>query len=158
MNIPLLLDTSFLLPSFGVDVGKGVENCLRFLAEHRGSLRIYFSRYSILEASLILLREVRRGQLKREEAYAMAEAGASTVAYGLEAIDESPWVFREALRLYTLGHRDMFDNILYATAVDNEIHFLTLDRKLREFIKEHQLKDVTVTPEILREKYGGDRS
>ncbi len=88
----------------------------------------------------------------------MAEAGASTVAYGPEAIDESPWVFREALRLYTLGHRDMFDNILYATAVDNEIHFLTLDRKLREFIKEHQLKDVTVTPEILREKYGGDRS
>ncbi|RLE67307.1 MAG: hypothetical protein DRJ47_00345 [Thermoprotei archaeon] len=152
MRLAILLDTSFLLPSFGVNVGERVERCLKLLAEHRGEVWVYYSRYSVLEAVLILLREVKRGQLRLKEAYEMVEAGVAAVVYGLKAVDESPSAFREALRLYGLGHRDIFDDILYATATTSEMYFLTLDRELIDFIRKKGLASITLTPENLQEK------
>jgi len=152
MGLDVLLDTSFLLPSFGVDVGEGVERCLKLLADHKGEVRVYYSRYSVLEAVLILLREVKRGRLKLEDAYEMAEAGVATVAYGLKAVDEPPSAFGEALRLYGLGHRDVFDDVLYATAATNGMYFLTLDSELVDFVKEKKLAGIALTPVNLWER------
>ncbi|HDM27050.1 MAG TPA: PIN domain nuclease [Candidatus Bathyarchaeota archaeon] len=150
----VLLDTSFLLPSFGVDVGRDVADGLRLLAKHRDEVTIYYSRYSLLEALLILLREVKRGRLKLEEACEMVEAGVTSITYGLEASVESPEAFAEALKLYVMGHRDIFDNMLYATALVNEMFFLTIDDELRKILRENGLKDITLTLKELREKLG----
>ena len=152
MKLAVLLDTPFLLPSFGVDVGERVERCLKLLAENRRKIQVYYSRYGVLEAVLVLLREVKRGRLRLEEACEIVEAGITTIAYGLRAVDETPSAFREALRLYGLGHRDIFDDILYATAATNEMYFLTLDKELIDFIEEKGLASIALTPESLREK------
>lgn len=144
MAVKVLLDTTFLLPSFGVDVGEEVEACLKLLAE--GRFEVYYSRYSLLEALFILSREVRRGRLQPWEASEMAEEGALAVVYGLRAADEPPAVLGEAIRIYSLGHRDIFDDLLYATALVNELRLLTLDEELRSFVRRSGLRDVTMTP------------
>ncbi|KYH36499.1 MAG: twitching motility protein PilT [Candidatus Bathyarchaeota archaeon B24] len=152
MGFAVLLDTSFLLPSFGVDTGDTIRRCLRCLSEHKHEVKIYYSRYGVLEAVLVLLREVRRGRLKLGEAYEMVEVGVSTVVYSLEAVDECPRVFRDALKLYGMEHRDIFDNILYSTALTGGMYLLTVDKKLKMFIRENGLKDVTLDPEGLLKK------
>jgi hypothetical protein len=50
----VLLDTSFLLPSFGVDVGEEVYECLELISARRDRVRVCYSPYSLLEAVLVL--------------------------------------------------------------------------------------------------------
>ncbi|RLE93338.1 MAG: hypothetical protein DRJ96_10150, partial [Thermoprotei archaeon] len=59
---------------------------------------------------------------------------------------EPPAVLGEAIRLYSLGQRDIFDDLLYATAHDHELRLVTLDEELRSFVRRSGLRDVTVTP------------
>ncbi len=146
LEVEVLLDTSFILPSFGVEVGESVSRALSLLSRTRGVVRVYYSSYSLLEASAVLLREVKRGRLSPREAAEMAEEGVFAVTSGLEELEESPRAFREALRMYGMGHRDLFDNILYSLALENDVKFLTLDEELRRFILEKGMRDVTVTP------------
>jgi len=47
------------------------------------------------------------------------------------------------------GHRDIFDNLLYSTAVVNGMLFLTLDRMLIKFIEREGLPKAAVKPEKL---------
>ncbi|MBS7618905.1 hypothetical protein KEJ25_10025, partial [Candidatus Bathyarchaeota archaeon] len=61
-------------------------------------------------------------------------------------VEESSEVFNEALRLYMLGHKDMIDNILYATSSSLDFRLLTLDGELKEFIRGKGLKDIVLLP------------
>ncbi len=58
-------------------------------------------------------------------------------------------MFSEALRLWIMGHRDIIDNILYATTIVFDLKLLTLDAELREFIHNKGLKDTLITPRDL---------
>jgi predicted nucleic acid-binding protein len=148
----VLLDTSFLLPAFGVDAGEEVLNCLELMAARRERVRAYYSPFSLLEAVMVLLREARRGRLGLEEAAGMAREGAARVIYGLESADTPPEAYSLAVRLYSLGHRDLFDNLLYATAVTNGLFLLTLDSELLGFLREAGLPQVAIRPSELEEK------
>lgn len=61
-------------------------------------------------------------------------------------MEEGAHVFSEGLRLYRLGHRDMIDNILYASSVSHGLGFMTLDKELEEFIGNMGLKDNLMFP------------
>ncbi len=148
----VLLDTSFLLPAFGVDAGEEVLNCLELMAARRERIRAYYSPFSLLEAVMVLLREARRGRLRLEEAAGMAREGATKVVYGLETADTPPEAYSLAVRLYSLGHRDLFDNLLYATAATNGLSLLTLDGELLGFLREAGLPQVAIKPSELEEK------
>jgi PIN domain nuclease of toxin-antitoxin system len=148
----VLLDTSFLLPAFGVDAGEEVLNCLELVAARRERVRAYYSPFSLLEAVMVLLREARRGRLGLEEAAGMAREGAAKVIYGLESADTPPEAYSLAVRLYSLGHRDLFDNLLYATAATNGLSLLTLDGELLGFLREAGLPQVAIKPSELEEK------
>jgi len=148
----VLLDTSFLLPAFGVDAGEEVLNCLELMAARRERIRAYYSPFSLLEAVMVLLREARRGRLRLEEAAGMAREGATKVVYGLETADTPPKAYSLAVRLYSLGHRDLFDNLLYATAATNGLSLLTLDGELLGFLREAGLPQVAIKPSELEEK------
>ena len=50
----LLLDTSFLLPTLGIDVGDSVSQALKILDQHHNTL--FYSGYSLLETSWIVSR------------------------------------------------------------------------------------------------------
>jgi PIN domain nuclease of toxin-antitoxin system len=148
----VLLDTSFLLPAFGVDAGEEVLNCLELMAARRERIRAYYSPFSLLEAVMVLLREARRGRLGLEGAAGMAREGATKVIYGLETANTPPEAYSLAVRLYSLGHRDLFDNLLYATAATNGLSLLTLDGELLGFLKEAGLPQVAIKPSELEEK------
>jgi len=148
--IRVLLDTSFVLPSFGVDVGEEVSECLEMIGARKGEVRAYYSPFSLLEAALVLLREVKRGSVKVEDAAEMVREGVASVIYGIEAAETSPEAFSLAIRLYEMGHRDIFDNLLYSTAIANGMLVLTLGRGLVEFVKERGLPAAVVEPENLK--------
>jgi len=122
----VLLDTSFLLPSFGVDVEEEVYECLELISTQRDKVQTCYSPYSLLEAVLVLLREVRRGRLRLGDAVEMIKEGAANVIYGLEASEIAPEAFSLAVELYGMGHRDIFDTLLYSTAATSGIIFLTV--------------------------------
>ncbi|AAL62830.1 MAG: hypothetical protein QW680_01235 [Pyrobaculum sp.] len=43
----------------------------------------------------------------------------------------------EAVKIYRLGHRDYIDSLHCTTALYHGVKWLTLDRKLMEFLKKH---------------------
>jgi PIN domain nuclease of toxin-antitoxin system len=61
-------------------------------------------------------------------------------------IEEDSETFNRALRLYRLGHKDMIDNILYATSTQLNLKLLTLDTELKQFIHEKRLNDTLISP------------
>ena len=58
----------------------------------------------------------------------------------VELVDSKLEHLVEAAKLRLLGHRDFFDNILYATAYIEKALLLTVDKDLIGFIKEKGLK------------------
>ncbi|MBO3802153.1 MAG: PIN domain-containing protein [Thermoproteota archaeon] len=142
-RLRILLDTSFILPSLGIDVGKEAVEGLKKLAE--AGVEVFYSRFSVLESLWVAVR-LTGGNV--DEAF---NTGLRSILesnrYG--EVKEDPWVFNEALRLYALGHRDMIDNILYASSAHYNLKLLTLDKELKEFIREKKLKNTLITPDQL---------
>ncbi|HEX9913802.1 MAG TPA: PIN domain-containing protein [Candidatus Bathyarchaeia archaeon] len=141
-GLKVLLDTSFLLPSLGVDVGREVAKGLRGLAE--AEAEIYYSRFSVLEALWVTARLLRDGAFDGDR----FSLGLRSIIDGgrYRLLEEDAHSYSEGLRLYRLGHRDMIDNILYASSVSHGLSFMTLDRELGGFIGEMGLKDNLVFP------------
>jgi len=141
----VLLDTSFILPSLGIDAGEEVPKGLRRLAEVRAE--IYYSSFSILE-SLWVATRLSTSTTIDEESFSLGlrsiiEGG------GYRKVEEDSKTFSDALRLYVLGHKDMIDNILYASSINFNLKLLTLDKELKEFIDARELKDTLVSPNQL---------
>ena len=149
MVLEVLLDTSFILPSFGVEVDRDVLDALRILSRNRSKVNVYYSSYNLLEALFVLLREIRKGNLALYDAIEMVREGVFNVVNSLKRLEENPDAFSGALKMYNMGHQDMFDNILYLHALENGVHFLTIDEELRLFIKEKKLQDITIMPQEL---------
>lgn len=142
-ELRVLLDTSFILPTLGVDVGREALRGLEKLAEVNA--QVFYSRFSILESMWVIARRV-----SGEVDAAFTTGLRSILESGrYEKVEEDAWVFEEALRLYALGHRDMIDNILYASTLRYNLRLLTLDRELREFIEEKSLQNTLITPSEL---------
>jgi len=59
-TLRILLDTSFILPTLGIDVAKKVLDGLRKLAQTH--VEIFYSRFSILESLWIAARLIRNSQ------------------------------------------------------------------------------------------------
>ncbi|MCK4400199.1 PIN domain-containing protein [Candidatus Bathyarchaeota archaeon] len=141
-GLKVLLDTSFLLPSLGVEVGREVARGLGGLAE--AEAEIYYSRFSVLESLWVVVRLLRNGAFDGDR----FSLGLRSVTDGgrYRLLEEGAHAYSEGLRLYRLGHRDMIDNILYASSVSHGIRFLTLDKELEEFIEDMGLKDNLMFP------------
>ena len=138
----VLLDTSFILPSLGIDVGEEVLEGLRRLAASRAE--IYYSGFSLLE-SLWVSARLSAGTALDMEVFRL---GLRSVVEGgrYGKVDETSQVFSDALELYTLGHRDMVDNVLYACSTNLGMKFLTVDAELKEFVGSRGLEDTLVSP------------
>ena len=146
----ILLDTSFILPTLGITVGGVTPEAMKFLAEDP-KIEIYYSRFSVLE-SLWVATRISDGKLSD------ARFDAETFQLGLRSIiegrrykrvEEDSEIFKEAFRLYRLGHKDMIDNILYASALSLGLLLWTFDDQLKKFVLEKQLKNIFVSPDQL---------
>ena len=141
----VLLDTSFILPTLGVDTGPEALRSLKRLGE--ADAKINYSSFSILESLWTLARSIQKETFDLE-----------TFRLGLRSIMESgrynklvedSEVFSEALKIYKLGHKDMIDNILYTSSVRLDLQLLTLDRNLKDFIETHGLTNTLLFPDQL---------
>lgn len=144
-TLRVLLDTSFILPSLGIDVDKDVSKGLKRLDDTKAE--IYYSRFSILESLWIAARLSTSSTFEWE----LFSLGLRSIIEGgrYRKVEENSETFNDALRLYLLGHKDMVDNVLYASSTRLSLNLLTLDNELREFIRERRLKDTLIFPDQL---------
>lgn len=139
----ILLDTAFLLPTLGVDVGEYIKSGIEKLREARAE--IYFSRFSILEALWVATRLMKKQSFDTERFTQGLRSILKSKRY-LE-VGENHRVFEDALRLYAMGHKDFIDNILYAISVNFSLRLLTVDLELRKFIKDKKLENTLISPD-----------
>jgi len=140
--LKVLLDTTFILPTLGIDVGEEALKGLKKLADVKAE--IYCSRFSILETLWIAARLSRDTNFNAESFRLGLRSVLESGRY-MKAEEDSE-IFNEALRLYVMGHKDMIDNTLYATSTHLNLKLLTLDTQLKEFIKNKRLNDTLITP------------
>lgn len=133
----VLLDTSFILPTLGIDLGEEVEEKLKKLDEV--DAEIYYSRISILE-SLWVAAKLMKNQAFDMERFIQGLKSVMESGRYLK-VEENAQTFIDALKLYELGHRDIIDDLLYAISINFGLKFLTLDTELRGFIQSKKLND-----------------
>ena len=138
----VLLDTSFLLPTVGIDARREVTRGLENLAQM--GVQACFSRFSILELLYAAAKFKKSSKFDRARFDDGLRSVLDGTTYG--SCEEGSDVFCRADELRDLGHRDMIENILYATSVTNRLKLLTVDQELRSFIREHKLDDTSVFP------------
>jgi len=141
--LKVLLDTSFILPTLGVDTGKEVLEGLRKLAEIKADIR--YSCFSILESLWITARLSRAVEFDTERFRHGLRSVIESRKY--VKIEENSDIFNDALRLHMLGHKDMIDNILYASSIHLDLKLLTLDVELKKFIGDKRLTDPLIFPD-----------
>ena len=141
----ILLDTSFLLPTLGISVSGATEEGIKILSETETEL--YYSRFSILESLWVATRTVNDSAFYDESLRPGLKSIIESGRY--ERVEEDSEIFSEAFTLYGLGHKDMIDNILYASAARLGLILLTLDDELRKFVLEKRLKDPFISVEEL---------
>jgi PIN domain nuclease of toxin-antitoxin system len=126
----VLLDTSFLLPTLGVAVKEVATVDLESIRSASKKARFHCSYASFVEILGLVGKESRKVDTK-----AVSTGVNSLLGSGLyEWTNPSPRAIQLALELRTKGHKDNIDNILYATAADSKMLFLSLDEELKRFL------------------------
>jgi PIN domain nuclease of toxin-antitoxin system len=126
----VLLDTSFLLPTLGLGVREITKSDLESIQAASKKVRLHCSYASFVEILGLVGKESRKADAK-----AVGIGIDSLLTSGLyQWTNPSLGAIRLALELRTKGHKDNIDNILYATAADSKMLFLSLDEELKRFL------------------------
>ncbi|MGV9103639.1 MAG: PIN domain-containing protein [Candidatus Thorarchaeota archaeon] len=142
-NIPrILLDTSFLLPTFGISVTDEVTEALSSLDHEQQS--VFYSNPSMLETTWFAIRQMKKHKFKEEIFRRGMLSITKTGVYQVLHASAEDYLF--ALQLYQKGHTDMIDNLLYAISLSNNCAFLTIDNQFKMFVDDAGLQDIIVTP------------
>jgi len=141
----ILLDTSFLLPSLGIETGREVMGGLRKLTDLKAD--VHYSQFSILESLWVAARLSKTPSFDEDR----FRLGLRSILAGrsYRKVVEGPEAFDEALKLHSVGHTDMIDNILYANSTLLDLKLLTVDDQLKHFIRDKQLADTLISPREL---------
>ena len=138
MALKVLLDSTYLLPSFGIEVEGLSDGHIRALGEARSRGLVRFYCLSVVWVEVIgkVCREARRSGVEIEPV--VDRAVRSLLESGVyEWISPTSDALKLAFRLRSAGHRDMIDNLLYATSITEGMVFLAMDEALRAFLAEH---------------------
>ena len=154
----VLLDTTYLLPSFGIEVEGLSDEHIRALREawSKGLVRFYCLSVVWIEVIGKVCREARK--LGVEVGDVVDLAIRSLLESGVyNWVSPTPDAIRLAFRLRLIGHRDIIDNLLYATSITRDMIFLTTDEALRAFLIRHGLGvENLMDHEQLLRKLGSD--
>jgi predicted nucleic acid-binding protein len=135
-NSRILLDTSFILPFLGIDVGEVIAGVLHKLRDYE----LYYSELSLLEALWKIVKVVSFDKLD------IVLEGLTLIRRDLRLAQVDEKAVRIALELYRLGHRDLIDNLLYGISLSQNLKFLTIDRELVSFVKSNNYPDTFISP------------
>jgi hypothetical protein len=126
----VLLDTSFLLPTLGLEIKEVTKSDLESLRAVSRKVKLRCSYISFVE--ILGLIGKRSSDI---DSIAVSEGMRSLLGSGLyEWTNPSLGAMQLALELRTKGHKDNIDNILYATAADSKMLFLSLDDEFKSFL------------------------
>ena len=151
----VLLDTSFILPTLGIEVNERVYRGLMEL--RRRDVEILVSNFSLLESLWVAVKLMKAGRFDRERFFLGLESIISSGIYSIVAPQKES-TYRRALELFMLGHEDMIDNLLYSVAMEKNAFFLTIDDEFRDFISRNRLEDIVVSPEELSKRHSAINS
>jgi len=132
----VLFDTSFLLPTLGIEVER-TDGILRELS-NLDECEIYYSDFSILECLWVAGSLERKGTFDQE----IFRAGMESIFEGYTRAETNPEIILKSLELYGMGHRDIIDCILYSTAIYDNLKFVSLDEGLKRFVRDNNLRHV----------------
>jgi hypothetical protein len=133
----VLLDSTFLLPTLGVKVPQISDSDLNELAKLRSKTRLFCIYQSLVEVM---------GKVGREYTSTSEENVPEIVEEGLRSLLESDlytWTspsieaLMDAVEMRRKGHKDMIDNMLYSTASNLGMLFLSIDIDLVKFLEEN---------------------
>jgi len=143
-KLRILLDTSFLLPFIGFKTDVEIQEAIACLTRHE----IYYSDLSLLEAMWKIAKIV-----KKDEDIELIVEGVKLLEKTLkhQKIDENS--IEIALEMRLKGHEDLVDNMLYSLALSNNMVFLTMDKNLEEFVKNHGMKNTILDVTRLKQEY-----
>jgi len=134
----ILLDTSYLLPFFGVDVEiEGLkENFLRVLER----CEVYYSPISLIEAKFIALQLLKDG-INLLDDYRIGLIRISAEDCLRPTPLTTPEIEEIADKLLIDENvKDYFDRMIYATAVAFKLVLITEDRKLTELANNYTMR------------------
>jgi len=136
----LLMDTTYLLPVFGV--GLKLKNYERKFPEMLNKYSVSYNPVSVVEAKWIILRLLKKKPGKRETLLERFRKGL-TALLNDERITQTaltnPDVEEMADKLLELGLNDYFDRMIYATATSHGGILLTEDRELHRLAEEENV-------------------
>ena len=137
-DLEVILDTSFILPTLGIEVEKEIYAALRAL---RGK-KIYYIEEGLLEALWAILRILGKIPIS------VIERGVEIIRRDYTLLKPSGKAIIEAMKIYDLGHRDYIDALYYTSALYYGIKWLTIDRTFIKFLRKHKyrIEDVIITP------------
>lgn len=141
----ILLDSTYLLPVFGIEVEGLTARDLEKLRE--ASLTGEIQPHALTTCWIEILGKVaREAQRRKIDVTGIAEKAIKSLTESetIRWIKPEPEALRLALKLRLLGHRDMIDNLLYATAVTRGMTLLTMDSGLVHFLRKHNLPEQNI--------------
>ena len=129
----VLLDSTFLLPTLGVIVEDISDDELKLMAKLKDRVEYYCINRSLVE----VLGKVARSLVRDTRVLGIIELGLRSLLESetYKWINPTVQAFLKALELRAKGHRDMIDNMLYATALTDKMYFLSKDDALLRFLK-----------------------
>jgi len=137
MRLRILLDSTYLLPTFGVGVVGLTDEDIKTLRELAKDRVQYFCA-SIVWVEILgkIYKEASKRDLNVDH---LLEVGVkSLISSGFyKWIEPSVEAIKLAFELRKKGHRDMVDNILYGIAKSQEMIFLTMDSKFMAFLRKN---------------------
>ena len=134
----ILLDTSYLLPLFGIDVEiDGLEeNFPKVLKK----FEVYYNPISLIEAKFIILRLLKDGiDLLEDYRIGLNSVFAEDLLKPTLLTNSEIEEIADRL-LIDKGLKDYFDRMIYATSVVFKLALVTEDRKLIELANDYALK------------------
>jgi len=139
--VKVLLDSTYLLPTFGIEV-EGLTS--RHIAELReahvkGKVRFYCLSTVWVEVIGKVCRERERLRIDIKDVLRRAVDSLLKSEF-YEWITPDAEAVKLAFELRTLGHRDNIDNLLYATSIEKSMIFLSMDKEFKRFLSKNGYK------------------
>lgn len=133
-----VIDTTYLLPFFGIKVrGLEAKDVLQLKDELRVDL--YYPMLLLPELAAKIAREMAKRGLRKIPRQASEALTALLAETDVGLIEPRIEHIETAIMLKALGHPDIFDCILYATALHENAILITRDQELVEFLRANNL-------------------
>ena len=141
IRLKVLLDSTYLLPSFGVEIdGLSDRDITRLRnAAIKGEIKLYCLTTVWVEVIGKVCREAERSRIDLGGLLDVAVRALLESRF-YEWITPTLGTIKLAFKLRILGHKDNIDNLLYAASIKEGMILLTMDEDLKRFLSSHGYK------------------